>query len=138
MKIKKKLKSDLKNKISIDQYKKSNAMREYKLKSEYKTLETSLQKKSTEKTNLVAEVCKLQESLREAEYSFSTPKNEKEPLSYKLSVKKGKQSSILNLHLNKRNTIIDVDENFNNFINHHVNKIFNFSILAKRIEKGSI
>lgn len=138
MKSKKILKPNLQTHVSIDNYKKSNVARENILKNKYKQLETILKKKSIEKNDLIAEICKLQDSIKEADYALSREKDEeeeKETVKNKLPVGKEKHSSLFNINFNKRNTILDPNEKFNKFIIHHVNKFFN-SILAKCIEKG--
>ncbi len=140
MKIKKKLKSNLKDKISIDHYKKCNAMREYKLKKDYTKLKIIVENKTSEKSYLVTEVCKLQDSLNEVEYGFSKANDkEKESLANRIICSNKKHGSIFGVRLIKRNSFVDPDEKLNNLMNQHVYiYLLLLFIIGRSIQKGQI
>jgi hypothetical protein len=130
LKIKKNLTSNLNDKISIEEYKKSNVMREHRLHNEKKQLEILLQKKMNEKNDLIAYVCKLQANIDEVELEFTKMKDVKISIPTKQPNYKRRMSSSQNLPLKRRNSKRDTDEKFEQDSKLHVNKklknVFNY------------
>ncbi len=101
--------SNLNDKISIDEYKKSNAMREHRLHNEKKQLEILLQKKLSEKSEFISEVCKLQTNIENVEFELSKMNDLKLPVITKVSPfnRRNSSSSGHNLNFKRRNSKTD-------------------------------
>lgn len=115
--------SNLNDKISIDEYKKSNAMREHRLHNEKKQLEILLQKKLSEKSELIAEVCKLQTKIENVEFELSKMSDIKLPVINKVSPFNRRNSSGHNLNFKRRNSNekfeLETKQQVNNSYSYH-------------------
>jgi hypothetical protein len=114
--------SNLKDKISIDEYKKSNVMREHRLHNEKKQLEVLLQKKLSEKNDFIAEICRLQTNIENAEFELTKMNDIKIPVTTKISHYNRRNSSGHNLPFKRRNSKKDSDDKFEQETKQHVKK----------------